>query len=108
MIFLFCFPPSTLVAEEQEKTGMIGKIKDTLFKDYKNFYSKENLRDLAIGLGIAGVFANTSIDIESRDYYQESLRTNNTDNVSKVIKPFGEGIITIPVFIGATILKPMS
>lgn len=56
---------------EEEIIGRIGEIKDTVYEDYRNFYAIENLEYLAIGIGIAGVLANTSIDGEIQGWNQE-------------------------------------
>ena len=77
---------------------------DTLGEDYTNFYSKKNLTGLAIGLGAAGLFANTSADESIADWYQTSVRSSGTDDVSGVVKSFGDTKITIPVCLGAALI----
>lgn len=96
-------PSTSWTGEKQEIAGRINEIKDTFSQDYRCFYSYENLRKLAIGIGIAGVLANTSTDREFRNWYQNSLRSKETDNLSNILRPFGDGMITIPVYLGAAL-----
>jgi hypothetical protein len=93
---------------EEEIVGRIEEMKDTIYEDYRNFYAVENLEYLAIGIGIAGVLANTSIDGEVQGWDQGSLRDGDTDNFSRAVKPFGDGRITVPVYLGAAILGELT
>jgi len=93
---------------EEEIIGRIGEIKDTVYEDYRNFYAIENLEYLAIGIGIAGVLANTSIDGEIQGWDQGSLRDGDSDNFSREVKPFGDGKRTVPVYLGAAILGELT
>ncbi len=106
MIALLIFPSSAW--SEEEIIGRINEIKDTIYEDYRNFYSIENLEDLAIGIGITGVLANTSIDGEIQDWDQDSLRNKDTDNLSRAVKPFGDARITVPVYLGAAIFGELT
>jgi len=106
MIALLILPSSAWA--EEEIIGRINETKDTIYKDYRSFYSIENLEYLAIGIGIAGVLANTSIDGEIQDWDQESLRNKDTDNFSRAVNPFGEGRITVPVYLGAAIFGELT
>jgi len=108
MIALLILPSSAWAEEEEEIISRINEIKDTIYEDYRNFYSIENLEDLAIGIGIAGVLANTSIDGEIQDWDQESLRNKDTDNLSRAVKPFGDARITVPVYLGAAIFGELT
>jgi len=103
---MLVFPSGTMA--NKEITGEISEIKYTVYRDYKCFYSKDNLRSLAIGIGLAGVLANTSIDGEIQDCVQEYLRNDDTDNLSESVKPFGEGAITIPLYVGAALFGELT
>jgi hypothetical protein len=91
---------SSAPAPEREATSLW----DNVRSDWANFYSTGDLCRFAIGLGAAGVFANTSADESIDDWYQDSVRTGWTDDVAKVFKPFGNGLITVPVYLGAALL----
>ena len=93
---------------EEGIVGRIEEMKDTIYEDYRNFYAVENLEYLAIGIGIAGVLANTSIDGEVQGWDQGSLRDGDTDNFSRAVKPFGDGEITVPVYLGAAIFGELT
>ena len=101
-VMILLILPSSAWTEEG-KDNWEDRVKNAIYEDYKNFYSVGNLEKLAIGLGAAGVLANTSADREIQDRYQESVRNKDTDNLSTVTKMFGEGVITIPVYLGAAL-----
>jgi hypothetical protein len=64
--------------------------------DYRNFYSKDSLVSAAGIFAAGGVMANTNIDQNVHDWYQEDVRSTLTDNVASVAKLFGEGYLILP------------
>ncbi len=66
--------------------------------DHVNYYSGPNLWDLALGVIVAAPLANTSLDGDFRQWYQERVRTRGTDDLATFWKTFGEGQIFIPSF----------
>lgn len=55
---------------------------------------------LGIGVGGAGILANTSIDGDIQKYYQDDIRDESTDSMSKILKAPGEFFFTIPLLVG--------
>ncbi len=86
------FPPKLSASYLSENT-VFYKIKN----DYCHFYSTENLTKLGIGLSLMGLVANTEIDQNFQDWYQDELRSETTDNFSEITKIFGEGYYLIPI-----------
>jgi hypothetical protein len=78
--------------------AMWQEAKRNVRQDYINYYSWGNLRDLAIGFAVAAPLANTSVDGGFRDWYQDDVRSRDTDNAARFFKTFGEGQIFIPSF----------
>jgi hypothetical protein len=74
--------------------------------DYQYFYSLRGLALLGAGLGTAAILANTNLDQEFQDWYQNDVRSTGTDNFASIAKQFGEGMYAIPVFAGLTVLRP--
>jgi len=73
--------------------------------DFKNFYlSGDNLLRLGIGIGCAGLFANTSMDGDIQEFYQDNIRSDVTDDLSKILKIPGNIFITPPVLLGTYLL----
>lgn len=69
--------------------------------DYKNFYlDNSNLLRLGVGAGVAGLFANTSMDADLRDFYQDNIRGNSLDGISKALKLPGSILVTLPALTG--------
>jgi len=82
----------------------LGSIQEAIANDYSRFYSGNNLRDLGMGIGVSGVVANSSIDGEIQDWVQDSLRNDDTDEVSESIELFGEAALTIPLYGAAALV----
>ncbi|MBD3289615.1 phosphatase PAP2 family protein [candidate division KSB1 bacterium] len=83
-------------------------ILDTIARDYRNFYSSPVCWQFGAGMGIAGIFANTTGDGKIQDWYQSDLRNSRTDNFAKYVKPFGNGRWTLPIYVGAALLDLFS
>lgn len=66
--------------------------------DYRNYYHRDTMAKLACGLVLGSVLANTSMDQDVRDWYQQDVRSTDTDNFSEFWKTFGEGHIFIPAY----------
>jgi hypothetical protein len=80
----------------------------TVISDHKNFYSLKNAAMFAAALGVGAISANTSIDGDIRDWYQDFVRSGTTDDVSKVVKNFGEWTYTVPAFFGVAVLGELT
>jgi len=98
LLILLVFSQSTGAEGNSQTIDRTGGIVQAVSQDYRSFYSRKNMRDLAVGIGVSGVLANTSIDGEIQDWVQGSLRNNSTDELSKSVKLLGEGAITIPLY----------
>ncbi|MGA1869756.1 MAG: phosphatase PAP2 family protein [bacterium] len=79
-------------------------IKNTISKDYGNFYSTGNSGQLMAGIAFAGLLANTNVDMDIQKVYQTSFKNKNTDNLAKVTKPFGNGMETLPAYLGIALI----
>ena len=66
--------------------------------DYCNYYNRNTMAKLACGLVLGSVLANTSMDQDVQDWYQQDVRSEDTDNFSEFWKTFGEGHIFIPSY----------
>jgi hypothetical protein len=94
-------PVNESLAIEGSLNKDLANIKD----DYKYFYlSKNNLIQLGIGVGFAGLFANTSMDGDIQEFYQDNVRSDGTDDLSKILKVPGDIFITMPVLLGTYLI----
>jgi len=76
-----------------------------LKSDYANFYlDTTNLLMLTGGMGTAAVLANTSADREIQEYYRDQIRSDATNDASKILKLPGEVLITIPLLLSTHLL----
>ena len=78
--------------------GMYRGARENIFEDHRNYYDRETMSKLAYGLVLGSVLANTSMDQDVRDWYQDDVRSPDTDDFAQFWKTFGEGHIFIPAF----------
>ncbi len=105
---LFLFPKVAPAAQDSRISSWLAETGNVVFQDYKNYYSPKNLAMLGLGLGVGGALANTSADREVREWYQDSVRSQTTDDVSKGLEYLGEGLVIVPCFAGAAILGELT
>ncbi|MCP4724506.1 MAG: phosphatase PAP2 family protein [bacterium] len=60
-----------------------------------DLYTDHNLLYMFL---LAGVSANTNIDKEFKNYYQENIRSSGSEDFSGRVKPLGEGLYMFPVY----------
>lgn len=72
--------------------------KGNVCSDYRNYYCRDTMAKLACGLVLGSVLANTSMDQDVRDWYQQDVRSTETDHFSEFWKTFGEGHLFIPAY----------
>ena len=102
IIFFFILISALSLNAEFNVKDLSFNTTNNVLNDYRNFYSKDNIFGLAAVIGVAGVFANTSLDGNLQDYYQENIRNKSTDDFSKLIRDSGNGKITIPIYLAVT------
>ena len=78
---------------------------NTLKQDYEDLYlSPDHLLHIGIAFGAGGIVANTKMDQNLQDWYQEHVRTEATNRVSDVGKILGTGQYVVPIALGAALL----
>lgn len=98
-------PAQDWLGQESRLRAEFCEFKDKVFSDYRIFYSWPTMRDMALGFGLGAILANTPIDQDFRDWYQEDVRCSGTDDVSTFFKTFGEGKYFIPGCAGLMLLN---
>ena len=71
------------------------------WQDYQHFYSPENLVCLGLGVGVAGVLANTPLDEDFHHWYQHSLGSPDLDHLAFGVKTLGNHMVMLPIYLGA-------
>ena len=103
-ILIFSIIPLHLFAGQNSKATALKDISTAIFKDYRRFYASRNLKYILGGVCIAGVVANTNADRETQNWFQGSIRNNDTDQYSKVVKPIGNIYEPLGIYAGLTLL----
>lgn len=86
-----------------EDNGAISRSIKVAKTDFGNFYlDRANLTRLGIGVAGAAVVANTRLDRYIRNKYQDDLRSEETDEATKIFNMSGTALalVTVPVYIG--------
>jgi membrane-associated phospholipid phosphatase len=86
-----------------EDNGAISRSIEAVKTDFGNFYlDRANLTKLGIGVAGAAVFANTGMDRYIRNKYQNNLRSEDTNEATKIFNVSGTALVlvTVPVYIG--------
>ena len=68
--------------------------------DLRNYYSWSSTADLLLGIAAGSLLANTSMDQDFQDWYQDDVRSQGTDDFCDFWKGFGDGRIVIPACAG--------
>jgi len=66
--------------------------------DCGNYYAWDSTANLLLGLAGASVLANTSLDQDFQDWYQEDVWSEGTDDFAKVWRRCGDGRLIVPAF----------
>lgn len=73
-------------------------------EDHKNYYLDSNYSEAGLVFLLGGLMANTDIDQSLRDFYQDDVRSDSTDEIARSFKQFGEGSLMVPIALGAGIV----
>lgn len=96
---LFCACNGWAESEDSNPSGCM-YLKNTLFSDFKNFYSLKNQANVGIGIALSGILANTSSDENFQDWVQDSVVNEDTNNFSDAVKEMGSWTKVAPVYLG--------
>jgi len=78
-----------------------------IWTDYQNYYCWDVGRDLLMSIGAASLLANTSMDQDFRDWYQDDVRSHSIDDFADAWKTLGDGRVFIPAFAGLAMVSGM-
>ena len=92
-------------AADDKSNNSKPSIGSIIAEDYSSFYSKNRLTRLGIAFGLGAIAANSNIDMNIRNGYQDNVRSEKTNSWSSIegtnlafnAKFFGEGRYMIPV-----------
>ena len=87
----FAGPPRTTRVPRERLVGAL----DDLMADHGHYCCWPTLRRLALGVAGAAVLANTSLDADFQQWYQQDVRGRTGDALADVFRPLGMGEITI-------------
>lgn len=71
--------------------------RDRVVTDFGNLYDRNDAKNYGLALLGASILANTSMDAHFQNWHDKHIRSGFTDELGKVSKVFGEGIIFVPV-----------
>ena len=98
----YCFPA------EKSKSDLASNLRSVIFTDYQNFYSIKNFQYVFGEICISGIIANTNLDGNIQDWFQESVKNDRTNQISKIAKPIGNVYEPISIYAGLTLLGSLT
>lgn len=75
-----------------------------VWQDQGNYYAWPNLACLGVGIAVAAPLANTAADQEIQSWYQDHVRSQGTDDLASVVKPFGDFGYVAPASVAAMLV----
>jgi len=103
-ILIFLLFPIHAITAGESKVSFVKNIGTTISEDYLKFYSLQNLKYLLGGICIAGISANTNVDHNIQNWFQEDIRNDDTNQFSKLAKPIGNVYEPLSIYAGLTLL----
>lgn len=91
-----------------ERTNWLNGFGWDIVDDYQNHYSARRLGQLALLVGGTGIMANTDIDQNWYDYYQDHIRSSATNRIADSFEPLGRletVLMTLPVYATGMVLS---
>ena len=76
----------------------------TLMDDQREFYFRQNARSAVFTLSTAAILANTTMDQEFADWYQDDVRTESLDDIADVAKLFGEQWPMVGLYVSTSVV----
>jgi len=80
----------------------MNQMKPAIITDHTHFYSVGIGGKVAASLALAALLAHSQMDENFQQWYQRSIRNEQTDAIAKIVKPFGNGRITAPLYLVLT------
>lgn len=104
VLMSICFS-ALATATEDANINQSTSISEIVSLDYKNFYSTDRLARMGLVFAGAGIVANTNMDMSIRNWYQDKVRSSQTNSTASNpqkdftlnAKFFGEGKYLVPV-----------
>lgn len=104
-LFIFAFTSASHSAEDAPVASSSSSITGIIGGDYSTFYAGDRLARMGIVIGAGAIMANTNIDMNIRNWYQDNVRSDRTNSWSSAeestaafrAKLFGEGKYMVPV-----------
>ncbi|MCI0379649.1 MAG: phosphatase PAP2 family protein [Gemmataceae bacterium] len=74
-----------------------------VLQDFRNNYTGRNLCTLGLAVAVVAPLANTRVDQRFQDWYQRSVRSDVSDEISHVSWHLGRHYIVVPVLVGTSL-----
>ena len=83
---------------------ILATTRDDVLCDYANYYNRRTAVEFVVILAPAAAFANSDWDADVGNWYQQHIRSNDTNRAADFFRPLGNGYYTIPVYVSAKLL----
>lgn len=100
VVSLLFFTDNLFAETASPPSGWFNDAKQTVFSDFKNYYSLKNCGLLGVGLLAGGLMANTDMDENVQDWFQDDIVNEDTNDFSRAVKDLGRWKTMMPVYLG--------
>lgn len=86
-----------------QETGLVERLAAEVRADFRHHYSLRQLGNVALGFGVTGLLANSDVDREVQDYFQQNLRSTTGDDLARFFTDVGDLAqppIAAPIYFG--------
>lgn len=110
-IFLLCCLSLSFLSSASESNTTtttqleFNSIKQAVIADYQSFYRKDRLLRLGSAFGAGAAVAHSNIDTEFQDWHQTHLKSSDSDELSRIVKNFGEKWLMMPLALTASAIE---
>lgn len=92
-----CFSAERGINSLMKNVYIFGSEVNTVKDDYIEFYSRKRLLHMLVATGTGAMAANTGIDQQIQDWYQDAVRSPGTNHTASVVKQFGNYQYAVPL-----------
>lgn len=102
LLAVFAVAPSGCQVAQQTAAPLGRQLWSEVSGDYRQLYaSSETYKLMGPAFAVGATMAHTDIDEDFRQWYQEDVRSSDTDHVAEVGRVLGDGMYVVPAYLAA-------
>ncbi len=90
---------------KQRRGGWLGDSIEITMEDQYNLYTRKNIISFGLAIGAVAPLANSAMDGNFRNFYQNEVRNRWTNDISEVTRSFGDAYYAVPFYLMLNLLE---